>query len=172
MDPAEKAKMIEEMARGSRALHDAVRGISADQAALRPAPDRWSVLECVEHLAVVEEYLLGQMESAVPSETPVGSEARARRIAERAADRSRPFSAPEVAHPHGRFATLAQALDRFDSLRARTVQFVENCPVDPRTLAGAHPLVGPINCYETMFAMAMHPVRHAEQIREIRAALV
>src|SRR5580704_19313857 len=63
MDPVEKRKMLDDLERGSQALRDALRGIGEEQAAWRPGPDRWSVLDCVEHLAVVEEYLLGQLEA-------------------------------------------------------------------------------------------------------------
>jgi len=171
MDPAERVTVLEEMARGREALREAVSGLDEESAVVRPGEGRWSVLECVEHLASVEEYLLREMETASPSETAVGSDARARRMAERAQDRSRPVTAPEPARPQGRYATLGEALEAFEKSRARTVRFIETCEADPRTLVGAHPLVGPINCYETMLMMALHPVRHAEQIREIRAAL-
>lgn len=172
MDPADKSKMRGELVRGREALREAVRGLSDTQATLRPAAGGWSVLDCVEHLALTEEYLLGQIEAAAPSETPVGSEARARRIAERAGDRSRAVPAPEMVHPQGRFTTLSKALAAFDEARARTLRFVEGCAADPRTLATSHPLLGPANCHELLLMMALHPVRHSAQIQEIRAALV
>jgi len=34
-----------------------------------------------------------------------------------------------------------------------------------------HPLIGDVNCYETLLIMAIHPHRHAPQIQEIRDAL-
>jgi hypothetical protein len=171
MDSAEKRKMLDDLEAGSQALRDALDGIGQEQAAVRPAPDRWSVLDCVEHLAVVEEYLLGRLESAQPALEPVGTALREARIAERGADRSRRVPAPEMAHPRGRFATLVEALGHFQSMRARTVRFVENCRLDLRRQATTHPLIGAVNCHETLLMMAMHPVRHAKQIAEIRAAV-
>jgi hypothetical protein len=35
-----------------------------------------------------------------------------------------------------------------------------------------HPLIPVVNCYEMLLMMAAHPLRHAKQIEEIRAALV
>jgi hypothetical protein len=171
MDPAEERKVLDDLERGSQALRDALRGIGEEQAALRPGPDRWSVLDCVEHLAVVEEYLLGQLEAATPALTPVGTALREARIAERAGDRSRPVEAPEFVRPRGRFATLAEALRCFESVRGRTVRFVECCQKDLRQQATTHPLIGAVNGHEILLMMALHPARHAKQIAEIRAAL-
>ncbi|MGO9260794.1 MAG: DinB family protein [Bryobacteraceae bacterium] len=168
MDPAEKRKMLDDLERGSQALRDAVLGVSEEQAALRPGPDRWSVLDCVEHLAAVEEYLLGQLEAATPALAPVGSALREARIAERAGDRSRPVPAPESVRPRARFATLAEAVQCFESVRGRTVRFVECCEKDLRREATTQPLIGAVNCHEVLLIMALHPTRHAKQIAEIR----
>jgi len=162
--------MLQDLERGRRALRDAVEGIGERQAAIRPGPDRWSVLDCVEHLAVVEEFLLAQLESAGPALEPVGSAAREARIQERAGDRSRPVEAPEAARPRGRFRTLVEALQHFESVRTRTMRFVESCELDLRRQATTHPLIGAVNCHETLLMMALDPVRHARQIAEIRAA--
>ncbi len=171
MDTAEKRKMLDDLERGAQALREALRGIGEDQAALRPGTDRWSVLDCVEHLAVVEESLLGRLEAAVFSPEPVGTTQREARIVERAGDRSRPVSAPEGARPRGRFATLAEALKHFEDVRQRTVRYVEDSQQDLRRQATTHPLIGAVNCHETLLMMAFHPVRHALQIAEIRAGL-
>jgi hypothetical protein len=40
----------------------AVAGITETQAAARPDPERWSVLDCVEHVTAVEERFLGWLE--------------------------------------------------------------------------------------------------------------
>jgi hypothetical protein len=171
MDPAEKRKMLDDLERGNQALRDALQGIGEERAAWRPGPDRWSVLDCVEHLALVEGYLLGQLEAATPALTPVGTALREARIAERAVDRSRPVPAPESARPRARFATLAEALQRFETVRGRTVRFVECCEVDLRQQATTHPIIGAVNCNELLLMMALHPVRHASQITEIGAEM-
>jgi hypothetical protein len=49
---------------------------------------------------------------------------------------------------------------------------VEGFSDDLRFWLTDHPLIpGPVNCYEILLMMSVHPVRHAEQIAEIRAAL-
>jgi len=54
----EKSLMIEGLDNGRVALLSAIRTVSDNLATRRPAVDKWSILECVEHVAVAEEYLL------------------------------------------------------------------------------------------------------------------
>ena len=138
-------------------------GLNEDLAVRAPEHGRWSVLECVEHLVLVEDYLLAQIISAQnnasqPSDAPVGSRMRENSILKRGADRSRALEAPEVARPTGRFPTLAEAIEAFVKSRDQTIH----------SRTAHHPLIGPVNCYETLLIMAIHPHRHAQQIREIR----
>ena len=44
---------------GRREFLEATQGISPEQAVAKPAPERWSVLECIEHVVVVERRFLG-----------------------------------------------------------------------------------------------------------------
>ena len=54
--------------------------------------------------------------------------------------------------------------------RERTIHWVESCLEDLRTLSMVHPAAGHITCCECLWVLIAHPVRHAEQIREIREA--
>jgi hypothetical protein len=101
----------------------------------------------------------------------VGSRLRENNILKRGADRTRTFEAPEVARPTGRFPTLSEALKTFASSRDRTIAYVQSLQEDPRMRTAHHPLIGDVNCYETLLIMAIHPHRHVQQIQEIRAAL-
>jgi uncharacterized damage-inducible protein DinB len=163
--------MLADLAAGRRDLLEALRGITEDTAARSPGPGRWSVLECVEHVAVAEDLLFGNITASRAVEGAAIDERRERLIPLRGRDRSVPVEAPEAARPTGRYATLAAAVERFAAGRERTVRFVEECHDDLRARLTTHPLIGQVNCWETLLMMAMHPLRHAAQIREIRAAL-
>ena len=41
-----------------------VGGLTDAQARTRPAPDRWSVLECLEHVTFVERRFLGMVKAS------------------------------------------------------------------------------------------------------------
>jgi hypothetical protein len=109
----------------------------------------------------------GLVMTAQRSSEPVINSRRERAIIERGADRSRKVNAPDVALPRGRFLTLREAMGAFVESRDRTIQFVENCCDDLRTLLADHPVVGRVNGHETLLLIAVHPLRHAGQIEEI-----
>lgn len=157
---------------GRDALGKALDGIDERMAVRQPGPGRWSVLECVEHLAIAEQLLLSRLTSAVRSDGSHPNPAREAKILERGLDRTTSVQASEAGRPHGRFRNLDEALSFFDSVRTETVRFVEGFSGDPRCWLTSHPLIpGPVNCYEILLLMSIHPVRHARQIGEIRAAL-
>jgi uncharacterized damage-inducible protein DinB len=171
MQPFEKQELLNSMAAGRQALLDALDGITEDEAARAPAEGRWSVLECVEHVALVEDYLFALLlEGRRVDDTGINP-AREGLIAKRGADRSRPVPAPDMVRPTGRYATVAAALERFLEVRERTVRYLESCDEELRSKVTTHPLLGAANCHETVLMIALHPKRHAGQIREIRAAI-
>ena len=170
MQAHEKEEMLALMASGRQAIEDALQGVTEEVAKRSPAPERWSILDCVEHIAIVEGYLLAKINCATPGE-PMVNLNRESKIRARAADRGRPVSAPAEARPSGRFPTLADAMQHFLATRECTIHFIQNCPSDLRAQITTHPLIGTVNCYETLLLMAAHPQRHADQIREVRRQL-
>lgn len=169
---AEKREIVERLHAGRDALDEALAGVTEPMAARKPAPDRWSILECVEHVAVVERLLLSRLTSAVPAESPCGNRTREAMIAARGADRSRQIASPEAARPCNRFASLREASAAFDSARAETLRFLDAFNGDPRLFVTDHPVIpGPVNCYEILLLSSVHPARHAKQIAEARSSL-
>jgi len=167
MQTDEKAVILNELELGRDAFLEAVRAVPEDLAATSPAPGRWSVVECVEHIAVSEDFLLTGITQAKPSGAPVVNARREAAILARGADRTNPLISPEVGRPTGRVTTLADAIESFLAVRERTIRFVEACEEDLRAEPMTHPLLGTINCQEALLLIAVHPRRHASQIREI-----
>ena len=149
----------------------ALDGVSEAEAVWKPAPDRWSALECAEHVAVAEALMFRAVRHPTPIAAPApddrSREERVRKGA-LAPDRSRKGVAPEGTGPRGRFASLSEAVAQFVASRERAIRYVETCSEDLRSLSTMHPFVGRITCQECLWLLIGHPVRHAEQIREIR----
>lgn len=99
---------------------------------------------------------------------PMANPERESRIRRLAANRSRRVPAPAMLIPVGRFATLDEAVRAYRACREQTIRFVESSTGDLRAKMTTHPILGKVNCYETLLMMAAHPRRHAEQITEIR----
>jgi uncharacterized damage-inducible protein DinB len=152
-------------------LHFAVRDLSENDACACPAPGRWSVLQCIEHLTIVEQIFLGRLQNAERAGAPPIDKQREAELLARVSSRGQRVEAPEPVRPAGRFATLSEALQAFDAARAETVRFTEAQQADLYMLSSAHPRFGPLNGYECVLIVAAHGRRHTEQAREARAAL-
>jgi len=171
VNECDKRQMLALLDEGLCALLKSLDGVSAEAASRAPAPGKWTILDCVEHVAVSEDYLFLQIAGAEHCEASAIPPEREALIAERAADRTRRFESPESGRPVGRFPDLALAIEHFLASRERTVRFVETNGEDLRSKVAVHPLIGPANCQEMLMLMAKHPARHAQQIEEIKAVL-
>jgi len=148
----------------------AVKGLSDAQMKFKSGPDRWSVAEVLEHIALVEDGLFQNVTNKV-MKSPAG--AADRDIAKTDAtvlavlpDRSNKRQAPAAFVPNGRW-TSAEALDHFLKSRATTIAFLESTP-DLRAHVSDSAL-GPLDGYEWLLFMGGHSERHTKQILEVKA---
>jgi len=171
LDPPNTSELVQHLERSREEFIAAVDGLNETQAKLRPDSERWSVLECVEHVTGVEERFVGRIQNAQKLDAPRVDKEREGGIMARVTDRSVRIQSPEAAWPTGRFTTLAHALEQFNAGRSRTIQFAQDRGGELYSLIAEHPRLGPLNGVEVLILIAGHARRHAEQIRETRAAL-
>jgi hypothetical protein len=168
---SEKQEILTRLEEGQKALALALDGVDAEEAAWKPVTREWSILECVEHLVVAEEFLFSRLEAARPASGVVLDRAREAAILSRGLDRSTRMESPEVGRPHGRFCSLQEAVANFSEVRTRTVDWVNGLERDPRSWLTDHPIIrGPVNCYEILLIISVHPRRHSEQIKLVRSS--
>jgi uncharacterized damage-inducible protein DinB len=170
MTENERHEILASLESGSTALLDALSDVNESSAVLLPAFERWSILQCLEHVTLAERYLFSLIETSTFTDTPLNDEQREMRIITRGADRSFKRESPAYALPRGSFSTLHEALQGFQASRERTIRFVNTNEEDLRSKIAVHPIIGTVNCHEVLLLMAVHPARHAEQIAEIKAA--
>jgi hypothetical protein len=164
---SDREQLLEKLNSGRDEFLASVEGMTEEQAAAKPAAG-WSILECAEHVATVEENLRRRlMEQATPTESEMSREREAF-IAAVAANRGRRVQAPEVARPCGRFATLSEAVECFCRNREQTIAYIASCHEDLRRLTTDHPMIGAASGQEIIILMMAHPFRHAQQVRELR----
>ena len=171
MAPTDRSEIVEILEKSKEDFQAVVGGVPESLARIRPEEDRWSVLECVEHVTTVEELFLGRLASGVSGEPPPQDKLKEAALADRVANRSTRRQAPEASLPKGRFASLAEGLEEFHRVRARSVQFARHHAQGLYGLVTSHPVMGPLNGVEALVLIAGHARRHAEQIGEVRAAL-
>ena len=170
MNDAERAQLLEKIRQGSDALHQAIAGVTEDQAAFRSAGDRWSIRDCVEHLVLTEDAMYALVTQHRSASDPAAANLqRDGMILRGMPDRNRKFAAPEMAQPTGRFRTLREAVERFDRNRVRATEYAQGCRDNLRGFTVNHPVIGAIDSYQCMLMIALHPVRHAQQIQEVRS---
>jgi DinB superfamily len=166
------ARLLDALRKGGDAFLASVAGVDETACHLRPAKDRWCVLECAEHVAVAEEVMLGLVtgeRKARDAERPKRDD----RILRSGTDRSTRFEASDQSKPRGRFCTLAEAVAHFQAVHQRTLRLVEQVEQtgeDLRATEVKHPhhVVGVISTYECLLLMGTHAQRHALQIEEIK----
>jgi hypothetical protein len=171
MAPEERTEIVQALEESRKVLNDAAGGLSETHAKTSPAVDRWSVLQCVEHVTTVEERILGFLERAARVDSPLIDPKKEADLLARVTDRTSRAQAPEFVRPSGRFASLAEAVEGFNAARTRTIAFAVERAAELHTLAWQHPRFGDMNGREALMVMAGHARRHAEQIREVRAGL-
>jgi uncharacterized damage-inducible protein DinB len=158
---------------------DVLTPLGDEQLNYKPAPERWSVAECAEHLAEIEPMLRGLVQHSV-NKVPVDDTKRetrragraeaAKQLQERMADRSVKAKAPEQGQPKGRYATKAALIAAFRERRDETIRYVETTNDD---LRGRVLKAGPDterDLYEYILMIAAHTERHLLQMREVMAS--
>ena len=169
---ADKIEIERVLEDGMNALADSLAGVDEGTALLRPPGGSWSVADCVEHIALTEAALLTRLEDATPAGVSHADAAREARFRDLAMNRGRRIEAPELVRPASGSTTLAEAHDKVQAARSRTLAFVRAFRGDLRSWLTQHPLITrPVNCYEMLLLIALHPKRHAQQIAEIREQL-
>ena len=170
MDPQTNAGLIANLKNSSESIREALAGISEEDACRSPGPDRWSALECVEHLTIAEEVVLGRLKNGESLAEPIHLPEREARMAAGVSGRATRVQSPPGALPTGRFGSMTETLERFCAARARTLEFIETAP-NLRAVQVTHPFFGPVSGYEFVVITASHSLRHAAQIREIRESI-
>lgn len=155
LTPTEMAARLDESARAIDAL---ARGLDARLAYWKPAPDQWSILEIVNHVADEEaedfrrrlQLVLSDPVASWPPIDPPGWVV-ARRYAERALDES---------------------LDRFRAERAASLAWLRALPSADWTATHPHPAMGPMTAGTIAASWLAHDLLHVRQIARRRYEFV
>jgi uncharacterized damage-inducible protein DinB len=169
MTPAERQKAAAYLDETRDKLLRATRNLSPTQLRYKPAPDRWSVAECLEHLTMVETFVLGNIQNTVKEaagspKTDNTDEA----LVQIVENRTVKANAPERIVPTGRIAH-DQLLAEFAAARKRTSEFLATTNAPLRQYAFPHPRFGQVDCYQWILLVAGHGDRHRQQIEEVIA---
>lgn len=159
-------------------LRAAVEGVPAEQRSRRPAPDRWSVADVLEHLTLVDggvARLLAKHVAEAPANGLVAETSATPLLGTmdltRVLDRERPITAPERVQPREGLdaAAALAALERTRVALCEAVLAADGLALG--ALTAPHPVLGPITLYEWIAFVGAHEERHTAQIHEIARTL-
>jgi uncharacterized damage-inducible protein DinB len=151
-----------------------IAGLSQKQWTFKPAPDRWSIAEVAEHIAVSESAIFGLVQKQVMT-SPAAPEKREQVkgkdeiVMQRIPDRSHKAQAPEFLRPTGRWATEAALTQAFEASRQATMDYVRTTNDDLRDHFFDHPALGTMDGYQWLLLISAHSERHTAQIEEVKA---
>jgi hypothetical protein len=150
------------------------RGLSEAQLDYRTSPERWSVKECVFHIAAAEKLLWtmfeGNMKGAANPEKRSEIKVSDEMIVKMVEDRTQKAQAPEPIIPKNTgFTTLENALEDFKNSRMEHIKYMKNTTEDLRNHVVQMPF-GWIDCYQLYLFIAGHSNRHTQQLNEVKAS--
>ena len=156
----------------------ATKGLSQTQWNFKPAPDRWSIAEILEHMVLTQDLVLGPTREKL-AKAPPPSERDNKLVdaivANQIPDRTAKFKAPEFLQPTGRW-TPAAAMDRLLKNYAQLTEYLETTPDLRQHALDAPPLKAvskgaydSMDGYQWILATAAHVERHTKQILEVKA---
>jgi uncharacterized damage-inducible protein DinB len=165
----ERAQLLDLYQRGLEETEALIARTPDELWAAKPAPDRWSVSEVVEHIALTEPQLLGLAQKALaepanPEWASISGGFPVDALLARVQDRSRKATAPEPVQPKGGWSR-ADALTRFAGARAQTSELVRRTDGDLKKHVAATPL-GNMTVHQILALIGAHNLRHNQQIAE------
>lgn len=168
---AEKDKALQYLETTKKNVLEATKGLSEAQLNFKPAPERWSVGQVMEHIAAAEDFLRTLDKEKVMM-APAGDAARDWKKTDEGVlamvpDRTNKLQAPEPLVPTNRFGTPEGSIKHFVESRTTTEDFLKTTP-GLRDHVLDSPM-GKLDGYEFILLIAAHSERHTKQINEVKA---
>jgi len=170
--PADRDRALQYLESTKKNVLEATKGLSQAQWDFRPAADRWSVAQVMEHIAAAEDFIRDKLLKEKVMVAPAGEPGRDVKQTDEAVvakvpDRTHKAQAPEPLVPSNRFGSPDGSVRHFVESRATTEQFL-------KTTTGLrdHVMDGPVpkmDGYEFVLFIAAHCERHTKQINEVKA---
>jgi hypothetical protein len=172
---ADRAALVKYLNETRDKLEKATKGLSAAQLSFKSAPDRWSIAECMEHIAAGEDFLYDILTSKVmTSPAPAGPFDAAKaheadaQVKKFVTDRGNKMKAPEPVVPNNRYGSANGSWQHFLDSRARSIAFAQK-EGGLRNHAMDGPAAKDMDAYQWMLYLSGHSARHTAQILEVKA---
>ncbi|HEV8271249.1 MAG TPA: DinB family protein [Chitinophagaceae bacterium] len=154
-------------------LQDAIKGLSATQLMHKVTADKWSVQECVYHIAISEKTLWTMLETSMKAgPTPEKkkdlkvSDEQVIKMTEDRTNKVKTFSPLEPQNTP--YKSLDEAMNDFKTARAAHIKYIKATSEDLRNHFVQMPF-GLLDCYQLCLLISSHTDRHVQQLNEVKA---
>ena len=155
-------------------LQDAIKGLSAAQLTYKTSADKWSVEECVYHIAISEKTLWTMLETSMNAgPTPEKkkdlkvTDEQVIKMTEDRTNKVKTFSALEPQNTP--YKSLDEAINDFKTTRAAHIKYIKATSEDLRNHFVQMPF-GLLDCYQLTLLISSHTDRHVQQLNEVKTA--
>jgi hypothetical protein len=154
-------------------LQDAIKELSAAQLTYKVSTDKWSVQECVYHIAISEKTLWTMLEASMKAgPTPEKkkdlkvTDEQVIKITEDRTNKVKTFPALEPQSTP--YKNLDEAMNEFKTTRAAHIKYIKATSEDLRNHFVQMPF-GLLDCYQLCLLISSHTNRHVQQLNEVKA---
>ncbi|SIS49084.1 DinB family protein [Salimicrobium flavidum] len=145
---------------------DFINQVTEEEADKKPSEDTWSILEVMEHLYLMEGFIVQKIDDVIKNEEKQPSE---QKPIERATNRSHKVEAPEALQPKGRFSSIEEAKDGLNKTREATMFLLHNKSEEMlQQYSFRHPSFGDMDLAQWAEFIGWHELRHLGQMKEVK----
>ena len=164
------AKFLKETEKG---VLESVKGLSEAQLKFKPAEDKWSVEDCMKHIAATEIGLWkmteGNISQAANPEKRAEIKMTDEEVMKNIESRAKKVKTFTPFEPQNTgFKTMEEAITSFKENRGKLIDYIKNTDADLRNHVATLP-VGSFDCYQMILFIGAHSNRHMQQINEVKA---
>lgn len=169
----EKKSAIKFLKETEKGVLESVKGLSEAQLKFKPAEDRWSVEDCMKHIAATEIALWqmtdGALKQAANPEKRADIKMTDEQVKTKIEDRSvKVKTFPPMEPQNTSYKSMEEAISSFKDNRSKLIDYTKGTSEDLRNHVATLPF-GSLDCYQMILFIAAHSNRHMQQINEVKA---
>lgn len=178
----ERSFLVQQLEETKTQLEEEVKSLTAEQVHFRESPDRWSILEIVEHLEVQDEMYWRELDIIPRGPEMPKFAAKVRGNDEKLLQYATDPGKADAGYlkPIGRFHTKELALAAFATSRNRMIDFIKTTPKDLRKYftfrkyatdgSLSEPGIYDVrDLHQFMLTCIAHAQRHIGQLKKVKA---
>ncbi|MHA7584243.1 DinB family protein [Paenibacillus vandeheii] len=150
-------------------IWEAISGLNEEQLNLRPTPERWSMMQVLRHLNLMESIIVKQARTALEKEQTVSVD---KKPYELTLDRSHSVNAPAHLQPPAEPEALANVRNDLETSHQALMHVAQDHEAELlRSKSFPHPVFGEMDLAQWVDFASYHEERHLAQIQDTKQRL-